>query len=509
MQLFSVFQEAIKRVGNETTKMSESDIKKAIGGKLPKWIRELTPAQQKKYAILIRRFTIDKESSKKPELLVNGFRIPTVIPRAIIEPLMKKNLEIDKIVEKLQGYSYGKQKDKLVKTGDIKTSKMLKTGQRKEKPLIGKLSKILERDLTDREKEVAIYLSEKPKGAWKWAIEDLEGLLNNPNFQKDLKEFEPWNAKAFSEMVIKTEARSTAELFHPRTKDESGKPLSLADIEAQKRAIKKNTMNMAMAIRQADDMDLIDFLKKNKSLFKPKRNTESTDSYLNDLFTSIRTFAIKNKNESIEYLMDDKLQSIKKKLYSQINDEIKTLEDLKDVLNKGTESIILSADMKRIRAEEEKAQKTKLFGKALKEAVDDERTKINALGKDLLKLAKEDAIEIPSWNGQMDINKYIKGLFTKFNVTPQISREFSREGRMQISAISTGIDEFKKPTSPINNLKDLANYLRLHYLEKFDEYKERLKDKNDSFEDANLDLKKSIKKYLSKYGKGVIPSDLT
>jgi hypothetical protein len=501
MNLFSVFQEAVnKKVGNETTKMSENDIKKTLDGKLPKWIRELTSAQQKKYALLLRRFTMDKSSGvKKPELFAGGYRIPTVLKRDHIEAGIKKGLSMDKIIE-THPTTYDRfLKPKLGKD-KVKTSKTLKTGEKKEKPIIAKLAKIMKRDLTEKEKETAIWLSEKPTPGYRWSLEELEGLFDNKEFQKDIKAFEPWNADAFSKMVMKTEARVTGDFFNVKKKDDKGKPLPKAEIDAQERQVKKNTMTMAMAIRKADNLEFVDFLKKNKSLFTAKKSNEDMDTYLKKLFDSVKKFAEKEKNQVIDFLMDSYLSSLKKKHYTDISEDVASINDLKDVLDKGVESIILSADMKNIRAEEEKESKNKLFGDALKKAIDEEQTRVTALTKDLSKLTKDDAIEIPSWNGQMDINKYIKGLFTKFNVTPEISRLFSREGRMQISTISTGTDEFKKPTHPLTSLHHLGEYLKLHYASKFEDYKKKLKD-----EDAPSKFSGSIQKYIEKYAKGDLP----
>ena len=305
MNLFSVFQEAVnKKVGNETTKMSESDIKKTLDGKLPKWIRELTSAQQKKYALLLRRFTMDKSSGvKKPELFAGGYRIPTVLKRDHIEAGIKKGLSMDKIIE-THPTTYDRfLKPKLGKD-KVKTSKTLKTGEKKEKPIIAKLAKIMKRDLTEKEKETAIWLSEKPTPGYRWSLEELEGLFDNKEFQKDIKAFEPWNADAFSKMVMKTEARATGDFFDVKKKDDKGKPLPKAEIDAQERQVKKNTMTMAMAIRKADNLEFVDFLKKNKSLFTAKKSNEDMDTYLKKLFDSVKKFAEKEKNQVIDFLMD-------------------------------------------------------------------------------------------------------------------------------------------------------------------------------------------------------------
>ena len=100
---------------------------------------------------------------------------------------------------------------------------------------------------------------------------------------------------------MKTEKRATGDFFDVKKKDDKGKPLPKAEIIAQERQVKKNTMTMAMAIRKADNMEFVDFLKKNKSLFTPKKSKEDMDSYLKNLFESVKKFAVKEKNEVWQY----------------------------------------------------------------------------------------------------------------------------------------------------------------------------------------------------------------
>lgn len=431
-----LFLEAVaKRNGNVTTKMTKEE-EKQVYVNPPKWIRDLTDAQKKKYINLLRRFTLDaKSGGKKPEVYIDGWRIPTNVPKKIIEPMIKEGKKPEEIAEALQGTKYKQYYKEKISKKKVSTTKTLKSGVTKEKPFIGKLESILDRSLTDREKIVATYLYEK-LGAYKWDLTELSGLLDDENFQQDIKAFEPWDGIKFAKKIAEKEK-------------EERKAGNVFDKDPHAKAI------VSRAMRQADLMELIDFLKKEK-LFTPSKANESFSVYLKRILSKLKTSS--KFNHTLEFISDSLLSSLQKGWFPQRAD-IATLSDLEEVISRSTENAITSTALKQIGEKEAKQKK-----KELEKLDEEDRAKnIKVQKAKLEQLAKEfstnsSIIEVPAWTSQVDINKYIRNILIKLSTIAK----FSRDVRQIMTSLSTSIQKYEKPKKPINNLKELGEFLKVN-----------------------------------------------
>lgn len=393
-----------------------------IATKYPKWIRELSKETFEKYEIFLQRF--DK-NRKQEEAFYGNYRIPTMISRKFLEQKIKEATDPEEIAKELQGLRYRTYLKPKMISKNIKT----KTKKGQELPIFKNIEKIINRKLTEKEKEVAFCLNKKFSG-YSWTGEELASLFEDSNFQKDLQNFMPFDSFEFSKKIIEKEKESQR-LFEK-------------DIKARSL--------LAKMIREADLAELISFISKNK-IFEPTKTGENFVDYLNRILQKTKE---KNKLQSIEYILDSILFSLKNGWFPAKIIEIKTLEDLQEKINKFSEERILKKVLnKKSKKKILLEQKEISLSKKVREIRKKKKEKIKKFLEELE--SNSYRIEIPNWNfsSKIEFKFYFKRIFfelAKINY-------FSREARELMTTLFTFDFDFKKK-SEIKCLSDIAQILK-------------------------------------------------
>lgn len=346
MNLFDIINEAYeKKLGDTTSKLTKQDMK-LIENTSVKWIKELSDSDKKKYALLLIRLVDRKRGANVQELRYKGYRIPSIPQAKVIKNGILNKKEPEKILlEILNNSSYKRYVSKDRKTLQT-VNKVLKTGLKKEKPLIGKLSKKLNRPLTDREKELAVYLNEKPNYAYKWNITDLSLLFSNDKFQNELINFNPWKVSIFGDLIIKKEVNffKNEDEYEKLKKERTKRNLTKSEIEKLvelKKFSKENPnplkefknnktalYNLSIKLKESDLNELQKYLTKHPNFIIKKNDSENINDYLNKVFKNLKKYfnseagKLKNKGRnadkklseltSLLYIIDDFIQKLNK-----------------------------------------------------------------------------------------------------------------------------------------------------------------------------------------------------